>query len=463
MAKDVTLIFDIGKTNKKLFLFNESLHEVNKEYIRFDEIPDDDGFSSEDLASLTKWIKDSMSRILSNPAYTVKAINFSTYGASMVHLDENDNIITPFINYLKPFPEDLKREFYEKYKGEIKFSLTTSSPSLGFLNAGLQLYYLKYKKPEIFEKLHQSLHLPQYISYLVTGKFVSEYTSLGCHTGLWDFKNNTYAHWVKEEGFEKYLAPIQRTSRTIQTTINDKSINIGVGVHDSSSALIPYIQNTTEPFILISTGTWSICMNTFNRDELTLSELENDCLNFLGINGQSIKVSRLLLGQEIREQAMKLGDHFNCEYHQYKSVPYDNNFNPCASENNDLLFKYIHLNPARFGFEEAVTTNHDQFESFNQAYHQLIYELTEIQIASLKLAIGSSQLTDIYIDGGFADNEVFIQMLANKLPEYHIYSTGFVLGSALGAALLVNHRKFSSLVLKKSYQFQIHKPIMMTE
>jgi sugar (pentulose or hexulose) kinase len=88
MGKPVTLIFDIGKTNKKLFLFDENLSEIKHEYIRFEEIPDEDGFLSEDLPSLVKWIRESADRVFHNPEYEVKAMNFSTYGASMVHLDD---------------------------------------------------------------------------------------------------------------------------------------------------------------------------------------------------------------------------------------------------------------------------------------------------------------------------------------------------------------------------------------
>ena len=41
---EVTAIFDIGKTHKKLHLFDGSLQEVHHEQIRISEITDDDGF-----------------------------------------------------------------------------------------------------------------------------------------------------------------------------------------------------------------------------------------------------------------------------------------------------------------------------------------------------------------------------------------------------------------------------------
>lgn len=456
MKQAVTLIFDIGKTNKKLFLFDGQLNEIHREYTHFDEIVDDDGFPAEDLDTLSQWVLDSTAKYLNHDLYDVTAINFSTYGASMVHLDENGKVIAPFYNYLKPFPEDLKERFFESYHGEANFSLITASPSLGFLNSGLQLFYLKYHKPDLFKKIHQSLHFPQYVSYLLTKKYVTDYTSLGCHTGLWDFRNNTYGEWVVKEGFEPLLAPVCDSSQSFDISVKGKTVRIGVGVHDSSSALLPYIQSTREPFVLISTGTWSICMNFFNDRELTKEELHNDCLNFLGIKGHSVKASRLFLGQEISDQIDQLNEHFQCDAQYYKDLQYDPGFVPLNKTPNNLLFHYSHLNVGRFGFSEAKKNQFDQFENFEEAYHQLLHELTELQIASLRLAIGSTSAKDIYVDGGFATNQLFTQMLAKKLPEHSIYSTEFGLGSALGAALLVNFRKLPSDFLSNNYRLKIH-------
>ena len=456
----VTLIFDIGKTNKKIFLFDEDFRVVHQEYKQFQEILDDDGFPSENLGQLSSWIIESTTKLLKNPKYEVQAINFSAYGASMVHLDKNNKIISSFYNYLKPFPEDLRHQFFEKYYGETNFSLITRSPSMGFLNSGLQLYYLKYKKPELYKRLNTSLHFPQYLCSLLTGKLVSDYTSLGCHTGLWDFRNNRYAHWVTEEGFEKHMAPINRSTKVFQNKLLKNTIKVGVGIHDSSAALIPYIQNSSDPFVLISTGTWSICLNFFNNSELTKSELQNDCLNFLGVKGHPIKASRLFLGHEAKQHALKLEFHFQQKNNAYKKIRFDPSFVPLNTSNKQLIFSYSHLKTSRFGYKEPLESQYEKFDTFDKAYHQLIHELTEFQIASLKLAIGTSKIKNVYIDGGFADNELFTQMLCRKLPQYNIYSSGFALGSALGAALVVNFRTFPDDFLQKNYKMKIHKPYL---
>jgi L-fuculokinase len=44
----VIAIFDIGKTNKKFFLFSELYEIVGEELIQFPEIKDENGFPCED-------------------------------------------------------------------------------------------------------------------------------------------------------------------------------------------------------------------------------------------------------------------------------------------------------------------------------------------------------------------------------------------------------------------------------
>lgn len=108
-------------------------------------------------------------KLCQDPQYEIKALNFSTYGATFVSIGEDGKPVTPIYNYLKDFPEDVHREFYSKYPEE-SINQTTASPTLGMLNSGLQLYWLKRKKPEVFNKIKYSLHLPQYISYLLPGR-----------------------------------------------------------------------------------------------------------------------------------------------------------------------------------------------------------------------------------------------------------------------------------------------------
>ena len=53
----VIAIFDVGKTNKKLLLFDEQYKLVYEESKQLLETKDEDGFPCEDVNALTEWVK----------------------------------------------------------------------------------------------------------------------------------------------------------------------------------------------------------------------------------------------------------------------------------------------------------------------------------------------------------------------------------------------------------------------
>lgn len=449
----VTAIFDIGKTNKKFFLFDENYREVFKEYIFFDEIKDDDGDACDNLPAIQNWVKDLLSNALKDERFEVRSVNFSTYGASFVHVDGNGVPVAPLYNYLKPYPKKILQSFYKKYGDETKIALETASPALGMLNSGLQLYWLKYTKPDIFKKIKWSLHFPQYMSYLFSGTPASEFSSIGSHTSLWDYNKNDYHDWVYAEEIDKILPPIVATSRSFKMEVDGKLLKIGSGIHDSSSALLPYVLSEENPFLLISTGTWSISLNPFSDELLTKDDLENDCLNYMRTDGKVVRASRLLLGLEYNSQVEKLVVFFNKEKRYDKTVEFD----------EKIFEKILNAQVVYFHFEnthlmrlQPDKTNFENFENFEDAYHQLMYELVELQVQSANRAIGNTGIRQIYIDGGFADNEIYIKILAHSFPQYVIYSTQSPLGSALGAAMIISGKKTSNHFLKEYYEMQKH-------
>ena len=308
---NVIAIFDIGKTNKKLFLFDEHYKIVWEQSSSFDATFDEDGESCENLSQLTEWVFRSLAGLSALPEYTIRAINFSAYGASFVNIGEDGKPVTPLYNYLKPFPEELRKKFYDTYGGEVTLSMLTASPVLGSLNSGMQLYRLKEQQPELFSRIKYSLHLPQYLSFLLTGQACSEITSIGCHTNLWNFSQSHYHEWVYREGIIDKLAPILPSTSVLPLNPVFGEGIAGIGLHDSSAAIIPYLESFREPFVLISTGTWCISMNPFNDSPLTVAELQKDCLCYMSYQGSPVKASRLFAGYEHEQQVRRLADHFH--------------------------------------------------------------------------------------------------------------------------------------------------------
>ncbi|HYC30376.1 MAG TPA: FGGY family carbohydrate kinase, partial [Chitinophagaceae bacterium] len=114
----VIAIIDVGKTNKKLLLFDQDYNLVSERIARFNETTDEDGDFCENVESLRLSVFDSLRHVFNKKEFSVKAINFSAYGASFVHIDEDGNPVTPLYNYLKAYPENLHEQFYRTYGGE---------------------------------------------------------------------------------------------------------------------------------------------------------------------------------------------------------------------------------------------------------------------------------------------------------------------------------------------------------
>jgi sugar (pentulose or hexulose) kinase len=419
MKIPVCAIFDIGKTNKKLFLFNENYEIVLEKSTQFPEIQDEDGFPCEDVNLLKNWVLMSFEEISNLEEYDIKALNFSTYGASFVHVNVDGETVAPLYNYLKPYPQYLRKQFYDTYGGEEHFSQQTASPILGSLNSGMILYWLKYEKPALFAQIKHSLHLPQYISFLFTGQFFSDITSIGCHTNLWDFEKNQYHEWVEKEGVLEKLAPINIHSFT-HSLIH--SLNIGTGLHDSSAALIPYLATFQEPFVLISTGTWCISLNPFNHIPLTTNELAQDCLAYMQYTGKPVKASRLFAGNEHEEQTKRLAEHFQKPTDYFKTVKYE----------AELIEK---LNNLYIPFAERDL---EDFETYQEAYHQLILDIIAQQKTSTELVTYNAPVKQFFVDGGFGKNEIYMNLLAKAFPDMEIYAASVAQATSLGAALAIH-------------------------
>jgi sugar (pentulose or hexulose) kinase len=445
----VIVIFDVGKTNKKLFLFDENYKIVFEKSAQFIETVDEDGFACENLENLRLSVFDSISEVLRLKEFHVKAISFSAYGASLVYIDKDGNPLTPLYNYLKPYPEHLSNELYAEYGGEEQFSIETASPVLGSLNSGLQLYRLKHEQPEIFKRLKYALHLPQYLSFLLTGKCYSDLTSIGCHTALWDFKKNRYHEWVKRERLALKLAPVMPADGTLPAVFQGTEYKVGVGLHDSSAALIPYLVSFNEPFVLISTGTWCISLNPFDRSPLTAAQLKRDCLCYIQYKGKPVKASRLFSGFEHEQQIKRIADHFNQNPVKYRNLTFDSKIINRLRKNQmqDPGEEFSKL--SRFPSRELSL-----FKNDIEAYHQLIIDLISLQVASTGLVLKDTKIKRIFVDGGFSKNSIYMHLLAAAFPNIEVFAASMAQASAIGAALSI-HKEWNTKPVPKDI-IQLH-------
>jgi sugar (pentulose or hexulose) kinase len=416
----MVLIFDIGKTNKKCCVFDEDYRMVYEQSAPLPESKDEDGFPCEDLDLLHQWLREAFLAAIKTVEQPILAVNFSGYGASFVLISEKGVPVAPLYNYLKPFPAPLHQQFYAQYGGEEAVSRQTASPILGNLNSGMQLYRLKYEKPKVFARIHSALHLPQYLSFCFTGLAVSDISSIGCHTQLWNFDAQQYADWVAAEGILEKLAPITApdTVSPLQSKVlaadYPQGIQVGIGLHDSSAALIPYLDYFSEPFVLLSTGTWCISMNPFNDAPLTPRELQKDCLCYLSYQGKPIKSSRLLAGKKHELAVKQLAKKYAKPLDYYRRLAYD----------PQIVTQ----------LQQSIL----EIKDYETAYHALVLRIVKAQYRSTKLVLGNTGIKRIFVDGGFAMNPIYMHLLAQAFPAIEVYAADVPQASAIGAALAIH-------------------------
>jgi sugar (pentulose or hexulose) kinase len=216
-----------------------------------------------------------------------------------------------------------------------------------------------------------------------------------------------------------------------------KNYKTGIGLHDSSAALIPYMVNFREPFVLISTGTWCISLNPFSETPLTPEELTNNCLSHLSFRGKSVKAARIFAGFEHEQQVKRIADHFNVNSILFRMMEFEPDIINKLKADGNLEYPFSKHQPLP---KVSAFQQRDLgiFENATIAYHQLIADLIHLQYASTKQIISGTITKKIFVDGGFSKNAIYMNLLAAKFQDIEVYAATMAQASALGAALAIH-------------------------
>jgi sugar (pentulose or hexulose) kinase len=186
-----------------------------------------------------------------------------------------------------------------------------------------------------------------------------------------------------------------------------------------------------DPFCLISTGTWSISLNAFNRESLTPDELRQDCLCYLDDQGESIKASRWLAGPGHDQELVRLARQFQVPESEFRIL----RFEPALAHR--VLERY-RTNPTGASDPALIRTEWNRFPDYATAYHGLMFNLVREQVMATRLALGATPVRHLWVDGGFGRNQIFMNWLAAAFPSLEVAAAVLPQASALGAALIVH-------------------------
>ncbi len=256
-------VIDIGKTNAKVALVD--LARLAETEVR--KTPNDvlraAPYPHYDVERLWSFILDSL-RELGRVA-TIDAISITTHGATAALVDQAGNLALPILDYEHTGPDTLAAE-YDRLRPPFDETGTPRLPA--GLNLGAQLFWQQRSFPAEWTNVRSILMYPQYWGLRLTGRRVSEATSLGCHTDLWSPHRRTLSPMVDRLGWTDLFPPLAKASDRLGTLLPDVADRTGlpaatpvhVGIHDSNASLLPHLLSRQAPFSVLSTGTWVIAL-----------------------------------------------------------------------------------------------------------------------------------------------------------------------------------------------------------
>ena len=157
-------------------------------------------------------------------------------------------------------------------------------------------------------------------------------------------------------------------------------------------------------------------------------------------DGKPVKASRIFLGREHEFQTSRIENHFGKSKGYCNDIRYDveriRTLLREADDNKKLIPSCMEGTgpfPAKSSKEWII----GQFASCEDAYLQLLIDLTCMLKYSVQLVDNTATKT-IFIEGGFGDNDVFMNLLANHFPGKKIKVSFLKQATALGAVLQIN-------------------------
>lgn len=259
MQKAVAVL-DIGKSNAKLALLDLDTRAMLAIRTRKNAVLPGPPYPHFDVDGIWKWFLEGLAEFSDKAEIAV--ISTTTHGAAITVLGR-DGLALPVLDYEFAGPDEFADD-YRKARGDFAEILSPDLP--GGLNAGRQLFWMARRFPDEFANAEAIVPYPQYWVWRLTGKRVSEATSFGAHSDLWNGRGQTYSRLADTQGWTKLFPPRAAPWDTVGNVLPEiveatglsQNCRVVAGIHDSNASLLPHILARPLPFTVISTGTWMI-------------------------------------------------------------------------------------------------------------------------------------------------------------------------------------------------------------
>lgn len=283
-------VLDFGKTNSKLFVFGQDGRIIDERRTQPKWVRQG-GFSVLDEAALHHWALSAVADAVDG--HGVEGVMVSGHGCTFALVDEAA-LTHPILDYEQEPPAEIAARIDRRIPD---FSETFSPRlPLGF-NYGRHMLWLQEVDPDAFAASKSILGYPQYWSWRLGGRAVSEVSYLGCHSHLWAPRSQDFSSLVDAQGWRDRMPAFERAGTVIgEQRLGAAVIAIHNGVHDSNAALHAYRRQELGPVTVVSTGTWVIVLNP--DCPLDALDRERDMLVNVDVGGGPVPTIRFMGGRE---------------------------------------------------------------------------------------------------------------------------------------------------------------------
>ena len=416
-------VIDIGKSNAKLALVDIeelaelSVRKVPNRPLRTGPYP------HHDVEALWTFILDSLAEL--SRQHGIDAISVTAHGATAVLLGENgSSLALPVLDYEHDGPDDLRSD-YEAVRPPFA---ETGSPSLPLgLNLGAQLYWQSRTFPEDFAAARAILMYPQYWAFRLTGVAASEATSLGCHTDLWNPEAGGFSSLVERMRWQQLFPPLRAAGDVLGPILPEIADRTGLdpatpvlcGIHDSNASLFPHLLWRQPPFAVVSTGTWVVSMAVGGK-KVALDPARDTLVNVNAL-GEPVPSARFMGG---REYEILMAEH---------STDWNEADIQAVLAEGIMLLPSVQRGCGPFPNSASRWVAPRELSPGERTVASAFY--LALMTATCLDLIGAAGV--ILVEGPFAENGVYIDMLEAATARPVIAQTGQATGTSVGAALLV--------------------------
>lgn len=412
-------VIDIGKTNAKVVLFDtQAGAEIAVRSRRNAPLQGD--YLHFDVEGLWEFVCASLASL--SREHAIDAVSITTHGACFALLDDGGRLALPVMDYEDTAPDRLDPE-YRALRPRFE---ETGSPRLPMgLNAGAMLFWQARTFPDAFRQVRWIVPWPQYWAYRLTGVIASEATSLGVHTDLWNPHDRCFSSLVRDMGWEKLMPPVRPASDVLGPVLSGISGVLGLppgipvhsGIHDSNASLLPHLKVRKPPFSVLSTGTWVVTLSVGGRP-VALDETRDVLVNVNAL-GQKTPSARFMGGRAFELLAPK--------GHAVIS----------SRDRARVLGEEIMVLPSFPGgsgpFPASPGRWHGEPGTDGERLYAVSLYLAMMSAVTLSLTGAEG---DTIVEGPFAGNPDFIDMLSTLTGREPVVSQTRMTGTSFGAACL---------------------------